>query len=439
MSRLWIILIFLVGMAGLALFSGCDDRGTNLLSNSADRWGIDPAEQHVFVPELTLQLRNRLEQMQMAAYIPKVALPIGGTAPQPVPILILLAPEGGDQLHYFRAGLKTIAQEMIASGEIDPMVIYCVGNNPAFGGFFYANSAPAGDYDAIIGAELIDTLVGFRVDAIINQASKRGIGGVGQGAYGAFRAALKHPGKFSSISVADGPLDFDGAGNGGLVGLFSMSIAEQKAHHAANNPSVPFEFHQHFDSSTTMPLSRMLIGGALAFSPNDYIFEFTRDSAFIINEFLPPIVYFTITNWDKIAHQAFPGGGDSTTLISNVVVPGEWTRGLDFDFHMPFDSSGILYAPIWSMWMDNNLDALYADAGGNPLDSTRMWIATNPSAKWNYHEMTESWIQFLEDNGHTPEVYDYSTYAEDHVTGEEYLYDLLRKMLKFHSDNFRNN
>ncbi len=443
MPRYLLITIFLA--TTLVLTLGCDDRGTNITTHDITSWGISPEEDHVFVPEFSVQLRNPDEIMLMSAYIPRVAQESG----LPVPLLVLLAPEGGDKYHYFKAGLFDLAHYMIETGEIEPMAIYCVGNDQTFGGYFYGNTAPAGYYDDIIGDSLVRFLTDFRLPQIIDNPSKRGIGGIGQGAYGAFRAALKHPGAFSSIAVADGPLDFDGPdGTSGLMSLFNSSLAEQEAFYL-RNPKVDttydpvgdsnildtmaFSYHRDFDSSRSMPVSNMFIGGALAFSPNDTLFVFERD---VPAGWSTPRI--TVLERAQIANDLLPGGGDSTTFVGNVIRAQSETHDIDFDFHLPFDSTGQVYAPIWSRWMANNLDSLHENAGTpNPLNGVNIWIASNPTAKWNYHEMTQSWITFLQNHNYSVEEYNYSGYDDYNITDDEALYDLMREMLIFHSDNFK--
>jgi S-formylglutathione hydrolase FrmB len=401
--------------------------------------GVWPEAQHVITPQLKLQLRNPEGLLLAAAFLPETRTDDA----KPAPTLILLAPEGGDHFHYFKAGLEQVAKEMIAAGEIQPMYIYCVGNNPLFGGYFYASphaydsAAPCGDYDRIIGSELIEHIHEI-FPGTIEDSTQRGIGGIGQGAYGAFRAAILNPGAFTSISVADGPLDFDGPnGNSGLQDLFDDVIAEQEAYHQLRYGSgSAFSFHADFDSSKTMPLSRMFIGGSLAFSPNDTLVEFTRDpgnaSSWIIGDRY------------RVADSTLLGGGDSTTYIPDVLQ--DIDQDEDFDFHLPFDSLGQAYVDgnpsnpahwAWSQWMHNNLDSLHERVGGLPLRGVNIWVASNPGARWNYYEMTQSWIGFLSTKGygHEVEEYDYSSF-DGPVESDEYLYDLLRKMLKFHSDNF---
>lgn len=456
------LLVITVFALALMISFGCDDRGTNIDADGSSTGtigGIDPDMDHVFHPQLTLQLNNPDELLLAAGYGP---IEVFQAPFKPVPLLVLLAPEGEDKNYYFRAGLEQIAIEMTRSGEIQPMFIYCAGNDQTFGGYFYANSDPAGNYDSIVGAELI-TFLNNLVPWIIDLPRKRGIGGIGQGAYGAFRAALKHPGVFSSISVCDGPLDFDGSDNqSGLLSLFQRSLDEQVSFYNANPNTdttwdtlwdtlwyadtdttiapliyvdsvypvvtiLPFSYHMDFDSARVMPLSRMFMGGAMAFSPNDTFVDYTITYA-------NNNISVKINSRERIADSSMVGGGDSTTYLYNVIKSRDPLK--DFDFHLPFDSAGDMYAPIWSRWMNNNLENLHTQAGGSPLDSVSIWVGTNANAKWGYADMTQSWLSFLRSQNYMVEEFKYDGFSGQPVVDDEYLHDLIRRMLKFHSDNF---
>jgi len=413
--------------------TSCEERGTGIVKHDLDDLGqfagLWPLGDHVYQPELSLQIRNPQELLLGSAYLPAECF-----APvKPVPVLILLAPENGDKFHYFKSGLETIAKEMTISGEIEPMVIFCVSNDQLFGGYFYGNSYPAGNYDNIIGNEMIEYL-NNRFPNVIDQASARGIGGVGQGAYGAFRAALKNPGVFSSIAVADGPLDFDGAdGASGLMDLFPSVIAEQQSIYTGG---VPFDFRRDFDSAAAAPISMMFIGGALAFSPNDTAVDYTRTIDYHnAGTDLDDEVVVIVNSRQSIADASLPGGGDSTTFIQNVV--GLESEVRNFDFHLPFDGTGSVYQPIWDMWLANNLETLHDNAGvADPLDGVNMLLITNPHAKWGYDEMTDSWGDFLDAQGYSVERHQYVGTENVGDPNEQFLYDIIREMLVFHSRNF---
>ena len=146
-------------------------------------------------------------------------------------------------------------------------------------------------------------------------------------------------------------------------------------------------------------------------------------------------MHVTIDNQYRIADDALPNGGDSTTLVTEVI--RNIRPEIDFDFHLPFDSTGEADTSlIWPLWMRNSLDSLHEQAGGRPLDDVNMWIASNPDAKWEYYDMTQGWVDFLIGQGYPVEEYEYSGFSGDEVIQDEYLFDLLREMLIFHSNNF---
>jgi len=454
---------FLVLTLWVCFISGCSDRGTNNSGIVTSEGGILVAD-HVYSDndELILQIRNKYEQFFIKVYIPEVSI-IGmeGGTPQPLPLLVLLAPQNGDNTYFFNHGLVDVANEMIAAGEIEPMAIACIPNDEVFGGYFYAGdetSMGAGKYDVLIGSSILDYLY-YAIPYLIDSPDKRGIGGVGQGAYGAFRAAMKHPGQFSSISVTDGPMDFDGAdGNSGLMSLFDDALMEQGL---LNDP----EAFLKFDSATD--LANMFIGGALAFSPNDttvwYTVTYREDSYGQQFNDIKIDSSLTITYYDTITIDTYfvctdtdyvPGGpcsewvlwdgtGDpdsaglydmevflnDSTYVPNVVTAGD---GHNFDFHLPFRNNGAPYDLIWDMWLENNLENMLS----GQLTGTRMWFGLSGSSRWNYHEQTQSWINTLQGAGYPLEIKNYQRYGEDEGT-YKYVYDALRDILKFHDDGFR--
>ncbi len=498
-------LIFcILALATLILGVGCSDRGSGLPSASDydSQTGFNPQGDHIYDIHLALQLGNITEMWLGATYIPKEAIAGFGNY-QPVPTLILLPPQGGDKLYYFRAGLFEMATEMISTGEIEPMVIHCPSNTAAFGGMFYGNSLLAGEVDSIISLDMIDEYLPERIPATIQQKSALGIGGIGMGAYGAMRAALKNTtadgSRFASVSVANGPLDFDGStGNGGLMNLFDIALAEQltlrmytileilgidtvemtidtSSSHvnesianidtsvvgidttfdttinfdtvnaydsfvvdADTNWGDPIDTFTYRDFDTgdafvTLPISKLFIGGSVAFSPHDI-----ADSNLV---------------WDNTKPVSDPARavlnfkGDPGTIItdSSTMIDGLiGTRGSEtWSYHLPFDSLGLFSSTIWSLWMANNIDSMYFADGGDALDGSKVWIGNNPGAgvtpdfDWSYGTMTTSFIDFMKtelpDSSLT--IFNYSGVGASGTLNEA-TYDLVREMLKFHSGVF---
>jgi hypothetical protein len=434
MLRYMYVLTFLA--ISLLLVLGCTDRGDSItkvsLGDLESTSGLYPDFDHSFDKDLCMQIRNPDELLLGSAFLPKEVFP----PVKPVPLLVLLAPERGDKLHYFKAGLETLMREMIAKGEIEPMAVYCVGNDQTFGGYFYGNNCPVGFYDSILGPRVMPWLSRDVLPAVDDRPSQHGIGGIGQGAYGAFRTAIKNPGAFSSITVTDGPLDFDGPDydSTGLMSLFDSALAEQEAFYQTRpiSDTFPeFSYHRDFDSSRTMPISMMFIGGSLAFSPNDTAYTFTRTVLVNNNTIRIDLMSEAARAAQMIAG---PLGGDSTTYIWKIVK----SQDNNWAFHLPFDSLGKAYAPAWNRWMANNLENMYTAAGGDALDGVNVWVASNPNAKFHYYEQTQSWLSFLRSEQVSVTEYPYSSFGSDPITQDEYLYDLLREMLIFHSDNFKN-
>ncbi|MFQ5453398.1 MAG: alpha/beta hydrolase-fold protein [Candidatus Zixiibacteriota bacterium] len=478
----------------LTLTNGCTDRGTNDANRAALQEGsiLDQQGAHVFFNEFILQLRNKFHQLEFVAYVPKVSFPsyLGGDL-RPVPLLILLPPQDGDHFFYFNHGLKEIADELISEGTIQPMTIVCISNDKVFGGYFFGGHSPAaGDYDTLIGGTMVDYLHQSFLPFAINDSLKRGIGGVGMGAYGAFRAAMLHPGTFSSISAVDGPLDFDGAGgSGGFVNLFDDVVNEQLDFYPiidttylvcdrlidttffvcdsldtividscisyteyAIEPSAwdsiaildtcisytaydiePLfwdstiidtnfaDWYNRFDSSGTLHLSRLFIGGSLAFSPHDT--SVTWDVTF--NSFTGE------QNINILSRQSIT---DSATIVTSIIKVDQ----NNFDFHLPFDSTGSKYDPIWDMWLNNNLENIL-NSTSNQLNGVDIWVASSPEASFGaYYEQTQSWINTLTSAPYNYPVTTktYTGYSGNPAVKDQYIYDLIREMLIFHSNSF---
>lgn len=405
------ILILLALAVVITVHTGCSDRGSNVITGDTDQ-GAWLQKDHVFFDELLFQIGNQFQQLFVRAYTPLSSFPPPQGTLEKVPLLILLPPQDGDQFYYFQHGLLRIADEMIASGEIEPMAIACINNARSFGGFFYAGDGPAsGNYDTLIGGTMIDFLYDNIPWALRGQENLA-IGGIGMGAYGAFRAAMLHPGTFSAISAISGPLDFDGPnGVSGFMDYFDDALAEQ---------GLDASTFKQFDSAGAWHLSRLFISGAIAFSPHDTAIE---DSIRILGN--------TILRIIKTRYQI----ADTMTLITDVVTEDNF----NFDFHLPFDGSGQAYTPIWNMWLDNNLESILADQGTGALAGVDIFIGSTPEANYGYYEQTQSWIATLTSgvNNFNVETMEYKGYDGNPATDDQYVYDLLRDILKFHDRKFR--
>jgi hypothetical protein len=447
--------LVLTALAVIIFTVGCTDRGDNY-TMSGPTWqdnlgqsAISPLR-HVFFEEMLVQINNPLQLMMMTFYTPDERLRL---TKGPFPLLILLPPQDGDEFYYANHGLKEIADELIERGIIDPMVIVCIENDRTFGGYFYAGSgggtyiyeqrdvtggdasgnipasAASGNYDAIVGDALIDYLTyTILVDEIIDDPARRGIGGVGMGAYGAFRAAMKHPGAFSSISAVDGPLDFDGPdGSSGLMTLVDQVFAEQ---------GIPFgneTAYKNFDTLGSWHASRLFVGGSFAFSPLDTTVFVTVQA--VID--------------DNTGAQTQRSRIDSTHRIDPTTAPTAITsliRGTGaLHFLLPFDANGNFVNDVWTdKWLPNNLENLYQTEPGaqQAIAASDIWFGSSRQARLGYHEMTQSWYNTIaadhpNSSQDTLVWFDYDGYAGYGASHDQYIYDLLREMLIFHDRSFK--
>ncbi|MEE8575927.1 MAG: hypothetical protein V3T31_01610, partial [candidate division Zixibacteria bacterium] len=421
-------LLLLLFTALLLLMAGCDDRGRNIPTvTELEGWSVDPTDR-VFstddgtyawvnppdTAEFLMQNLNERAQLAMQVYIPKVA-----TAPlfKPVPTLLLLAPQEGKDSYFRDSEILAIVEEMTATGEIQPMRIVMIGNDDYVGGNFYGNSYGGGFYDRVLGDAMIEKLEN-NFPGFINDPSKLGIGGVGQGAYGAFRTTIQNPGMYGSVSAVDGPLDFDGStGSGGFIALLDTLMVEQTALDSTSLSTIERD-----DVAAGNPVLRMFVGGSIAFSPHDTLLS-----------------YFVTAGTGKVTLLGRMQMADSTTL--NTSLNPASGQILDLHFHFPFYFSSAAataptrHDPTWDRWMANDLDVLKNAAASDPLESVKMWIATTPQTRFGFNDMTRSWIMTLEADGYVAgsdslQVVTYEGYDDLPAQGSEYMYDLLRQILK---------
>lgn len=551
----------LVTILAVGVWSGCTDRGTNVPARQfMDQIGAAYTPGHGMDTALQFQIGNPLGMLFMNIYLPEVALDDihDGTPGKPVPAVILLTPTDSDQLYFVNHGLVEIANQLINDGTIQPMIIVSVTNHDkVFGGHFFAGHyAPAGNWDKILGKEEdvpggwdLDALAGylqfnFPIRGEESGSPEIGIGGVGQGAYGAFRAALLNKGLYRSISVTDGPLDFDGADDAsGFLDWFPRTVEEQgftndttinttyyrcltirydtslyvcdsidttaspdtcfyslidldtldlncadidtlydtlslridtvdfpdscfglvkvdaaDPYDSVIVDTVILRWVNKIDTASTNPVTRLFLGGALAFSPHDTAFT-SFDGVISDHEF--DTTFFVCECWnarkdscitfralDSAEVDTLPWGAwdwiymepsrfvieDTETFVENII--GEADNNLDF--HLPFDSAGRAYAPIWNLWLRENLEQILIDSSAAQLDGVNIWVASTPDAstRFGYYQQTQSWLSTLSNSNITVQTVTYTGYDGNPANGDQYLDELIRQMLIFHSESF---
>lgn len=112
------------------------------------------------------------------------------------PVLYMLHGLGGDHRQWIRAGLLAKAEELMASGEIDPFLIVLPDGDRGYW-LDHANGGPR------YGAYVKDDLVGMVDRSFRTLATRdaRAIGGMSMGGHGALQLALNSPGTFRVVGA----------------------------------------------------------------------------------------------------------------------------------------------------------------------------------------------------------------------------------------------
>ncbi len=430
------ILILLLLFFITTIFFACSDRGNNIIYNDYESnlgaYLID----HEYDEEMGFCMFNEIglfRHIRCRAYVPPgYKHPNEGS---PYPVLYLLSPYGETEMFFFSHSLQQVANRMIASGEIKPMIIVCINGRTGYGGSFYGNSYAGGKYVDAIGSIRNHPDTGSMVDYIdyaMNTISdvrygagkgraNRAISGVGMGGYGAMRMAIRYSENFSSVSAISAPLDFDGAtGNGGFIPLFQQIL---------NNLNIStHEEYKQMDTSYSYPLQTMMFAAATSFSPHD--------TNYVNPEFYP-------YDW---RHPDLPQlwNADDTLRITDTLTYFEPFGPISaMKYHLPFYYDATVagvnedytYTPIWSLWLDNNIESILTDYP-NALDTTDVLLMTTADAKYNFYQQTLDFSKHLTDLSIEHNLNTYSGYDGYQATGERFFYDILQDILKFHSDKF---
>lgn len=310
------------------------------------------------------------------------------------PTLYLLHGYGGDYKYYEDLFLvKDILDEMIASGEIIPMVVVTPDCDNELGGTFYTDSPQdppgsgvtfTGNFESFIADDLINYMnLEFNVDTL---ASGRAISGHSMGGYGAMKLALKHPDLYSAVSSMSAPLVFDS-----LTALFPAVYAE--------NGFTPYDtaaFYAISPDSTRRVTSMMFAMGA-AFSPHD-----TLDA--------------DTTYFHRLADVSFRFGVD-----------------------LPFNVTGqfVDTSTVWQKWLANDPMTLLAGAYSASLDGKAVYLDCAVQDDLGLIRHAAAFSQALTNQGIAHTYIPYQGYTGDTAGHVNFVADRLRVIFKFHSDAFQ--
>ena len=326
------------------------------------------------------------------------------------------------------------------------MIIVCVNGYSGYGGTFYGNSWAGGRYTDIIGGIQNESATGSLIDYVDNAYNtisdsrfpgkgrgNRAISGVGMGGYGSLRVAITYSENFGSVSAVSGPLDFDGNpdGTGGFIPLFSQIINNLTPVLSDTNLTLSDTLRATYlemDTSYNNPLRTMMFAAATTFSPHDTDY---------INR------QFYSFDWQNPTAPQLWNSDDTLRITDTLTYFAPFGPISPMKYHMPFYNditvpgvnSNYTYQPIWSLWLDNNLQSILDNHPG-ALDNTGILLMTTADAKYNFYQQTLDFASYLQSKGITYNLNTYEGYEGYDATGERFFYDIVQNILKYHSDRF---
>ncbi|MCD6163695.1 MAG: hypothetical protein J7K40_14935 [candidate division Zixibacteria bacterium] len=301
--------------------------------------------------------------------------------------------------------LQDIMDEMIANGEIIPMIVITPDCSNSFGGSFYTNSESVyvdtldeylsftGQYEDFIVNELMDYMtINYNIDTT---AESRAISGHSMGGYGAMKIAMKHPELFGSVSSMSGPLAFPYFIN---TGVFDSVFARNDF-----NPSDPptaedsAAFYA-IVASADDDLTSMMFAMGAAFSPHDRL-------------------------------------SDDTTYFHRL-------REVDYyGIDLPFNASGEIGVEsdtlVWPKWLSNDVYSMVAGANFDAaFGNLAIFFDCGDADQLGLAYQNQAFDQALS-TAEIPHTYEeYSGYSGFNADHSAYIAERLRVILKFHSDQF---
>ncbi len=315
------------------------------------------------------------------------------------PVLYLLHGYGMNQ-NLFKGvfSLGEIMDDLINSGQIEPMIVVTPDASNKLGGSFYTNSPEfggqsfAGNFRDYITDEVVPL-----VDSVFHTVpdrEHRGIGGHSMGGYGAVKIGMLRNDLFGSVSSMSGPLAFMGAypdtTNPYALGLLSL----MQAMLIENNfiPGNDSSFYA-IRPGSGKRLTNMMFAMAAAFSPHD------------------------------------PADPD-TTYAHFFTVPG-FAGHID----LPFDVNGDLVMSLWSLWMANDVLTLFQSGYGSVFDNTDLYIDCGEDDDLLFQYQA---IEFNDVAGSAVDYFEIYSGFDDvfHADHSTYIAERIKEVVTFHDQAF---
>jgi hypothetical protein len=317
------------------------------------------------------------------------------------PVLYLLHGFNGHDNYYTSLfGLAAAMDEMIYTGEIDPMIVVTPDATNALGGSFYTNSYAVYDSSQSYAGLMQDFITEEVIPLIdstfhtVADRDHRGIGGHSMGGYGAVKLAMLRNDLFSSASSMSAPLAFWGGYPAdttflGLVDLFPFVFAE--------NNFTPGDSAAYYAIAPApgKRLTNMMFAMGSAFSPHH------------------------------------PDDPDTTYAHMFTTQSTGFVGFID----LPFGADGQLAMPVWNLWMAHDVIALYSAGYGDVFANTDLYVDSGAEDDLGLYGHAQVFQSVAGDNIDQFEIYSGfdDFYPPDHTT---YVGERLKEVLIFHSNSF---
>jgi S-formylglutathione hydrolase FrmB len=346
-------------------------------------------------PETWLNHRARMIRIYTPPSYPWGAPAGEGTK---FPTLYLLNDFDGNEDYSLFSSVNQVADRLIASGEIKPMLIVMADASAQGLGTFYtdgwmmwnpeqAERFEPGNFEKMIWDYLLyfieeQAWPAERPLNVIRKRASRAIGGVGMGGYGALRIAMNHPDIYSSVSILNGFTSF--------ADMFPAIVDEVFAENGVRKGDKD-GYYNHLDTAYSKPFSSLIYSMAAAFSQHDSL------------------------------------STDDKTLIER------------YQVDLPFDHNGFIVHPILNKWLANDLTSTMLDSltSGmyDPLDSTALYIDYSDADQYSGAMQAQSFMSAIDQLGFQYQSSSYSGYPGFPGTHSAFNIERFEEMLKFHSAN----
>ncbi|MCK4856435.1 MAG: hypothetical protein KAT58_00540 [candidate division Zixibacteria bacterium] len=335
----WLLLTVIITV----LATGCSQRENPAMPETYPEGMVLVATHHY--PNLEFledETRAAFSSRRVSAYVPRgYKLDVVG---QRYPVLYLLPGYDGEPSFYYSHGnenyyqaasIAKVADRLIATGEIKPLIIIMPDASTPFGGSFYCNSTLEGPWENM----MIDSLIAYIDRTYLTIAGKdsRAISGHSSGGYGAIRLAMKYPDMFNSVSCIDAPLAFTGNGAfGGITELFDDYL----------NESGITDIPSFYDADTlgfrAQPYKMLMYSMAGSFSPSGVMDPSTAFGKLRIDL---PFDYegnLISTTWDKWLAEDLYSWLDNSTYVDNLSGQHIYFETSDHDMNL-FNEQTLLF------------------------------------------------------------------------------------------------